>query len=421
MYIRKYLIIYLLFINNHAFAEQLSIADAIKISLEQNLELATAKLIVEKAKARLHDAGRMENPELEFAWESDRSFQNEGENTKSVALKQKFPITNKLSIAKEVAQIDLAMAIAEINNQQRLLVGEVSLKMRALAVIDQRIKINSKLQKDLKELIEVSQVKSKAAEISITDLNFQKLELQNLELEKNRLKIKRKDLQLSLNVFLNRTADDEILVSESIELLLNPLTLEEAKDSALQKRGDLEMLSFAINRSKSEHKLAKASRWEDWTVGLEYKEEKSIYDLASVSSSKDEFFGVTLSIPLPLWNQRKGQVLEAQVSESQSLLQHQALELEIINEIESLYNQLSLLRSSLEIYQSKSLELAEANEKLIREGYLQGIVGINQLIQSRQQLAINKQGYADLLEQFYTTLTTFETVSASSPYYEELQ
>ena len=50
---------------------------------------------------------------------------NEGEYDFATGFKQRFPITGRLTKAKAVARVDVAQAMAEVRNQERLLAGEV--------------------------------------------------------------------------------------------------------------------------------------------------------------------------------------------------------------------------------------------------------------------------------------------------------
>lgn len=403
-----------------ARAESLSAKEAVKIALDQNRDLQVVKLNVKRAEAQLMQAGLWPNPELEFIRNTDRTFNNEGEYSGAAGLKQRFPISGRLARANAVARVDVAMALAEIRNQERLLVGEVSGSLRELSVIDEKLKVNEKLQLSIQKLIKVSEKRLNVAEVSEADVNLEKLELQKLRLVQVSLQSERESVNEVLNRRLGQAAGT---VVNSIDPLspaaLELTTFAQAKAEAVKRRPDRQLAALSIDRAASEVKLARAERWEDWTIGFEYSRDKAVYDSPLVPSSRDDFIGFSVSIPLPLWNQNQGKIAEAYAAQAQSRASLHALELEIETEAEAAYRQLEKLMPHLTRYETESFKLAEKNVHLLKESYSQGLVGISSVIQAQQQLADIRQGYTDLLGEFLKAQTNFETVTASSPFWEK--
>ncbi len=79
-----------------------------------------------------------------------------------------------------VARVDVAMAVAEVRNQERLLIGEVLARSRELITLREQLKANQDIQDIIRKLIEVSEKRLKVAEVSVADVNLAKLELQKL-------------------------------------------------------------------------------------------------------------------------------------------------------------------------------------------------------------------------------------------------
>lgn len=400
-------------------AESFSLADAASIAIVENRDLRVAKLNIKKAEAQLTQAGLWPNPELEFSRNSDRSFNNEGEYSGEAGFKQRFPISGRLTHAKNVARVDVAMAVAEIRNEERLLIGEVTGALRELMVVDEKLAANRQLQSSVQELIKVSEKRLKVAEASPADINLEKLELQKLLLAQVSLQSQREALKELLNRKLGLQAGSDTSSKEPPTANVNLADLRQAKVAAVKNRPDWQLAALQIDRAASEVRLAKAERWEDWSVGFDYSRDKSSYDTALIPSSRDDFIGFSVSIPLPLWNQNQGKIADAQISKTQAIARVQALELQIETEAGGALLQVEGIFSHLSEYQARSLRLAEDNVRLLKDSYSQGLVGISAVIQAQQQLADIKQGYADLLGEFLKALTNFETVTASSPFWEK--
>ena len=73
------------------------------------------------------------------------------------------------------------------------------------------------------------------------------------------------------------------------------------------------------------------------------------------------------------------------------------------------------LASLLESYTPDILEKAEANVKLVEDGYRQGLSGIVEVIQSRQQFAELKSSYIDTLKDYQQAIIDLEIASGIFP------
>ena len=107
-------------------ASKLTVSSAVSLALQNNRDLIAARFAVAQAEGRLKQAGLWPNPEWETRYASDTAFANEGEYDFATGFKQRFPITGRLTKAKAVARVDVAQAMAEVRNQERLLAGEVA-------------------------------------------------------------------------------------------------------------------------------------------------------------------------------------------------------------------------------------------------------------------------------------------------------
>ena len=103
-----------------------------------NLDLRAASYEVDKARGRLLQAGLWPNPELELSTTTDRTFNDEGERTSAAGFQQAFPISGRLRFAKRVSRVDVAQAMAEIRNRERLLIGEVQRDFLSVLLLRQQ-------------------------------------------------------------------------------------------------------------------------------------------------------------------------------------------------------------------------------------------------------------------------------------------
>lgn len=149
--------------------------DAVSNALMNNRGLAAARHVVGQAHGRLRQAGLLPNPEVEFSGYSDFVSGSEGEGAFVIGLHQWFPLTSRLGLARQVARVDVAMALREVRNRERLLIAEVQkLYARAQAArlgsgFARRVRENIVVPSTLTELRAAISAKDSAAAHSATD------------------------------------------------------------------------------------------------------------------------------------------------------------------------------------------------------------------------------------------------------------
>ncbi len=331
----------------------------------------------------------------------------------ATGFKQRFPITGRLKKAKAVARVDVAMALAEVRNQERLLAGEVLGFSRELLVTQEKLKANQEIQSVIQKVIEVSEKRLKVAEVSAADVNSAKLELQRLALAQATLSNQQEIAATTLNRLLGREPQTPLQMSGATRAEFDTNTVAEISRQAIARRPDRQLAALGINRAGAEIKLAKAEKWEDWTVGFDYSRSVSKFD-APIGTKTDNFLGVGVSIPLPFWNRNQGRVSEAQATQQRAEAELAALDLRIATEAQTAENQMRRLLDILHQYREESIKLAEENIALLQKGYADGLVTITAVIQAQQQLTELRQSYLEALADFIRAKTEWETATAAT-------
>lgn len=392
-------------------ATNLTPQSAVTMALAENRDLVAARFAIRQAEGRLKQAGLWPNPEFELGGKNDRAFANDGEYDFATGFKQRFPITGRLTKAKAVARVDVAMALAEVRNQERLLAGEVLGLSRGLLVTREKLKANEEIQGVIQKVIEVSEKRLKVAEVSAADVNLAKLELQKLTLAQAALLNQQEIAATALNRLLGREPKTPLQMSGATSAEFDTNTVAEISRQTIARRPDRQLAALGIDRAGAEIKLARAEKWEDWTVGFDYS--RSVGNDAPIGTKTDNFLGVGVSIPLPLWNRNQGRVTEAQATQQRAEAELKALDLRITTEAQTAENQMRRLLDILRQYREESIKLAEENIALLQKGYADGLVNITAVIQAQQQLTELRQSYLEALADFIRAKTEWETATAA--------
>lgn len=385
---------------------------AVVMALRGNRDLMAARFAIRQAEARLKQAGLLPNPEFELGSESDRLLKNEGEYNLTVGFKQRFPITGRLDKEKAVARVDVAMALAEVRNQERLFVGEVMERSREWIVLRDKLKGNGETLDIIQKLIDSSEKRLKVAEVSEADVNLSKLEAEKLSLAKSALLNQQEIATTELNGLLGRNPKTPLVLTGFANLELNAGTLVTAARQANSKRPDHQLAALGIDRAAAEIILAKSGKWEDWTVGFGYSRSVGKFN-SPIGTKTDDLIGISISMPLPFWNNNSGKVSEAEANRQRNLAELSALELRIKTEAQSAENQMRRQQGILRQYRDVSLKLAETNMGLLQKGYDEGLYPITAVIQAQQQFTELRQSYLESVGDFLKARTAWETATAT--------
>jgi len=386
---------------------------AVAAGLANNRDLAAARYAIRQAEGRLQQAGLWPNPEFGLGRQSDRLFANEGESTLTSGFRQRFPITGRIAKARTVARVDVAQAIAEVRNQERLLAGDILARVRELLVLREQLQANQEIQDTLDRLVTVSEQRAKVAEVSQADVNLARLELQKARLARQLLINQQAVATTGLNQLLGREPKAPLEPTGELPVEFPRQAAAEAQSQALAQRPDRQLSALSIDRAAAEIKLARAQKWEDWTVGFDYTQARSLFPGPGNMADTDRLVALSVSIPLPLWNRNQGNIAAAQATQGRAERELAALELRIAAEVRAADERLRILAGVLRQYREESLKLSAQNVTLTQKGYSDGLVNVTAVIQAQQQFIDLRLSYLATLAEFARALTDWQTATAS--------
>ena len=185
---------------------------------------------------------------------------------------------------------------------------------------------------------------------------------------------------------------------------------------AFVKRPDLKFAKLNIELASADLKLAKAQRFEDLTAGIFYENDRLIFGtLQQEIADSDQLIGFRLTIPLPFFDRKQGLIAEVRARERRAEERVGALKLTISQEVSDALNRVSSLSALLETYKSGILKIAEDNVTLVETGFKQGLVGIVDVIQSRQQFAALTSSYINAVRDYEIAINDLQIAAGSYP------
>ncbi|MEE9238577.1 MAG: TolC family protein [Thermodesulfobacteriota bacterium] len=394
----------------------LTIDQAVELALRENRNLMAARIQVEEARGRLVQAGLFPNPELESEFGFDSFFANEGERNFSAGISQPIPLSGRIGAQKRVAHVDIKRTFAGLANLERILVRDVRVTFIELLTIEEQLKLQETLISLNSELIKGIEIGIKEGLASKQDFNAVAIALQQARQEKEVLIAQRRSKVLQINKLLGKPPTLSFLPQGKLEYEAAQVVGDYNVEMALAQRPDLKFTKLNIELARADLKLAKALRFEDLTAGIFYENDRLILGTSQEEiTDSDQLIGFRLTIPLPFFDRKQGLIAEVRARERRAEERVRALELTISQEVSDALNRVSSLSALLETYKSGILKIAEDNVTLVETGFKQGLVGIVDVIQSRQQFAALTSSYINAVRDYEIAINDLQIAAGSYP------
>ena len=389
----------------------ISLESTVQTALANNRELQAARFAVSKAKGRLAQAGKWPNPELELSGMSDVVFRNEGAGAFTVGLAQTFPLTARLSLARESARVDVLRALREIRNRERLLIAEV--RATSIEILESQARA-----KALEDLLAASQKTSSLAEErlaagqgSLAEKSLSLVDQRRIANELDSARLTQNLALMKLKTLLGLGANDPLELSVTLESAIQNLEAPSSPKSI--HRPDVDLLALEEEKAGLEIALARAEAWEGIRLGIQYTYDQNTDEPEGLGT--DQFLGLAVSIPLPVWDQKKGTIEERTASRDETSARLRAAKLEIENSLASALRRVALLRSRLAAFDTQTLAPVSQSVEEMTAAFETGRVDMRDLFIVREKLGQLRLERIALQSQLALALADLESTTGNHP------
>lgn len=393
-------------------AVELSLEGAVQAALIGNRDLVAARFAVKKAEGRLRQAGLLPNPEIEFQGFSDFVSGGDGEGEFTLGLHQALPLTARLSISREISRVGVAEALREVRDHERVLVARVQeLYVRVLAA-QRRETAGRQARVDAGELGKLAAERVAAGQGSLAEAALARVDEQRWLTSSTAAATEAERLRLELKTALGLAAGAPLQLTQSLESVVETLRARSMQPRA-SYRPDLELALLALDRAGAEKRLAKAGAWEGVRVGVEYMQDRGVDAPAGIDTG--HFLGVKVSLPLPVWDLKTGEIEASEAAEEQRAARVGALELEVANAIAAARRRAELFEEQWRVFGRDTQPVIDGAEQDLVRGFEEGRVEARDLLLVRAQNASLRAESADILGNLASALIELEAAAGTHP------
>jgi outer membrane protein, heavy metal efflux system len=383
--------------------------DLVRRALASNAELAAARLEVDRARARLRQAGLRPNPTLDF--EQQRGvFNAPGERLTTVGVSLPLELGGKRGRRVDLARVELEVAEAAVAERERRLMAEVR------AVYAEALAAARELGTEQIRVVEARVVEGETAPL---EANLLRVEIDRLRSRRALVEGRLQATLFRLKALAGIALTEPLTVREELAqpaLAEPPASPETAVELALRTRPDLRLARLAEEAAQAGYRLAQAQGVPDLTVSARYGTSLSTFDslpggpLSNGSlNDSDKLLAVGVSIPLPLFNRNQGARAEAQTMIAQAASRRAFVEAVVRSEVAAAYARYRAAEQSLAAFEQGVLARSRENIRAIRAAYEAGAYRVTELIAEQRRLLDAEREFTEALGERYRALADLQS------------
>src|SRR5258705_776279 len=330
------LVFFVLIASNYFVKAQdsvLTLLQAKERLLKKNFYLLAAYYEINQAEAQVVQAHQWYNPTFSWNQEAYNKAQKEyfkASNQYEVQINQTISIAGKHTNTVRLSKINLEINKSQFADVIRSLLFELSNDYNNLSALVAKEKLYNEVLASYQRLIAASKKELEVGAISVTE---------DLRIKSEYIAVKsqaidnanQKEQYLSqLRTLLQYPKDTLVNVTQKIPLFNDNLMLDSLISRSLLVRPDLKVSNLVQEYQQQNLKLQRSLAVPDVTIG---------YDYDKGGNYIQNYNGLVLQMPLPLFNRNQGNIKGAKFCIKQSQLQRDYLKITITNQVIAAFNQ----------------------------------------------------------------------------------
>lgn len=358
------------------WADPLTLDQATKEAIDQNLTITAERYNLEIAEARMITAGLRPNPVLTISADHNDWLgtgygpkNNAGPPEYAARVDYLFERGRKRDQRLAVAAQDRRVAEFGFREAMRQLIFKVQSAFVDILLAKEQLALSQDSLRALNDIVQVNTARVRAGDLAAVELTRSRLAALQFQtaVQQNQLRLQQAKTQLQ--ALLGRAKlEDSFDVSGDFRRDAIAKNLDQVRTGALDQRPDLSQLKSAEARSLADVKLQLAQRKVDVTLGTEVRRQ----DGSPLYSSTGNSIGVFMSVPLQVFNRNQGEILRAQREAAQAATRVKATESAIKAEVKGAWEQYQSSKELLDKIESTMLSEAKEVRQVTDYSYRRG-------------------------------------------------
>lgn len=295
---------------------------------------------------------------------------------------------HKRELRLESARSGTAIATSELEDLERNLLFDLR---NSFVLVMQNMAVLAVARESLAyydRVLELSRDRFRAGDIAHVDLD--RLELQRVQFatDVQSAWVNLRTAKIQLRALLNdRTPLEQFDVKGRFDFSESDVSLDECRQTALESRPDLRAALQAVDKAKTDYRLATANASTDPIVG---------WNLARDPPLR-AFVGASVTIPLRIFDRNQGEKARTQLDIGKKQRIVDATRTEVLGDIDSAYEIIQSDLVLLKPYKTKYLQQAAGVREAISFSYQSGGASLLEFLQAQQDYRNIQLNYLNLV------------------------
>jgi cobalt-zinc-cadmium efflux system outer membrane protein len=371
-------------------AGSLQLEDAVSMALQTNPELAALRQQHGIAAAAVVIARTYPfNP----VW-TNKLFADNGPEaagiTNRLAMEQRVSIDVEVRgqgrYRREAACHALSRTDWEIAHQEELLALRVIRAFNSVLYYQGKLRLGQETIHLNEQTVEQVGKLVKAETLAPPDLILARSEVQSTRA----LLASARDMQLRAQQELRRAlgaTEGTFQVAGALDVAILPTDAEALVQTAVERRPDLHARQEAVSEADARVRLAVADRFGNPNIGPDYE----------YNETRVNFIGAQLTVPLPVFNTHRGEILQREAERTRAALDLRSTETIIRQDVVSALERLQTTRAWADVYQKQTIPELKASLKDMETLLGQAGAPVLSVIDIRRKLLRAEDSYLDVL------------------------
>lgn len=383
---------------------RLSLEEAQALFLKQNLDLLMARYGIDFAKGQAITARLFPNPYLSVGTLASatqgRTIGRSGQFYPQV--QQLFELAGKRGYRIESAEFNTKGAEAAFEDAIRQLGFALKETYYRVQVGQRRLALSEENRDRFARILEINTVRFKKGFIAEVDLIRIRLQVVDFQSQVIASLQETESARSDLRLLLQLPASTRVELTNDLEYHRVEPDLSTLQRVAVDQRPDLRQKRFVRSQRAADLKLAQAYRYPDITVGAGYSIQ------GAQGPDNPQQFGLSLGIPLPIFNRNQGGIAQGEVGVSMADAELQKALLEVENQVDVAYRMLMQSRTLVEAYQKGILDDARQTFTIVERAYERGGATILDLLDAARTARAIQLNYLESLFSYQRNVLQLE-------------
>ncbi|CAF0700045.1 Heavy metal RND efflux outer membrane protein, CzcC family [Candidatus Methylacidithermus pantelleriae] len=371
------------------------VRDLVEEALRNNPELRFFEAQIEVAKGNRIQGGLWRNPELSSLGGPITVLDGKGREIGSGywqqhQLLQPFEFPGKATLRKAILDRDMDLAQLGLEQFRLSLANRVRFLAYRLAILRSNSTTASEIVQRSRMLVSLLKKRRLAGIVALLDLRIIEGNLVDLGRTMRELEQERRSVASELQGLLGRSYDEPVLEAGlPVPNWFPSLGLSELLQTAFLNSLPLRMRQIEIGKAAKLVDYQKLGAFPDFSLGPFLYEENSQVSARGEArrSGVEDFFypGVSVTLPLPIWNRNTGNIVAAQAAQKQAEALYRTYQKQLQAAVLSRYAVYERARKELASYPEGLLEELHRAADLADRQYRLGTVPVQTFLEMQRQ------------------------------------